>query len=85
MPGGKLVSVKVTYWKEIDSIQILGDFFVYPEEGLGVIERSLAGTDVKSSEEEISRSVQAVLDRNRITLVGLTSGSIAQAIRMAVK
>ena len=85
VPGGKLISIKATYWKTIDSVQILGDFFVYPEEALGTIEKSLAGIDVKSSEEEIARSVQSVVDRNGITLVGVTPESIAQAVRMAVK
>ncbi len=83
--GGKLVSVKVTYWKSIDEIQILGDFFVYPEESLSIIEKSLLGTDVKSGEEEISRNVQSVVDKNGITLVGITPESIAQAIKMAIR
>ena len=85
MPGGKLISVKVIYWKSIDEIQILGDFFVYPEESLAIIEKSLLGTDLKASEDEISRNVQSVVDKNRITLVGVTPESIAQAIKMATK
>lgn len=85
VPGGKLLSVKITYWKSIDEIQILGDFFIYPEESLILIEKALIGVDPKSNEDEISRHVQLVVDKNRIMLVGLTSESIAQAIKMATK
>ncbi len=85
VPGGKLISVKVTYWHTIDGVQILGDFFIYPEESLNAIEKSLVGMDAKASEQEISRHVQSVVDRNGITLVGLTPEAIAQVVKQAIK
>ena len=85
VPQGKLLSVKVTYWERIDDVQILGDFFVYPEESLSLIEKALAGTGAKAGEDEISGLVQSVVDRNSIVLVGITPEYIAKAIRMAIK
>ncbi len=85
VPGGKLISVKVTYWDSIDSVQILGDFFIYPEESILEIERTLVGTSTKASEQEISSRLQSFFDGHDITLVGVTAQSIAMALKMAMK
>ena len=85
VPGGKLISVKVTYWDKIDSVQILGDFFIYPEESILEIEQSLVGTRATASEQEMSSRLQSFFDGRDITLVGVTAESIAKALKMAMK
>ncbi len=44
VPNGKLVKIKITIEKsKIKNLQIVGDFFLYPEEALPKIEKALIG------------------------------------------
>ena len=79
------MSVKVTYWDSIDSVKILGDFFIYPEESISDMEGSLIGTSTKASEQEMASRLQAFVDGRGIILVGVTAEAIAQALKMAMK
>ncbi len=65
----------------IDSVKLTGDFFLYPEEGVDAIERSLAG--VPCREKEIVDAVITAMKENSIEMVGLSPQSIARAILQA--
>ena len=84
VPGGKLIEVKLNYSNSIQSIQILGDFFLYPEASLKDIENSLLNLKVNESEENIARIVSNVVKNKSITLMGITPEAIAKTIKMAV-
>ena len=84
VPGGKLVEVKLDYSDSIKNVQILGDFFLYPEDALKDIERSLLNLKVDESEESIARIVSDVVKKKSITLIGITPNAIAKTIKMAV-
>ena len=45
VPGGKLLNAKVSFDKKIKKVQLTGDFFAYPEEGILWIESALVGID----------------------------------------
>ncbi len=57
VPGGKMISVKLTYGKSIEGIQILGDFFINPEESLAEIEKALSGASITDSKEDIAARI----------------------------
>lgn len=84
IPSGKLVEVKVEYQKEIENVEILGDFFIHPEESIQRIEESLLGLDVKEDEETIANIIERVVAKNNIEMIGVTPEGIAHAIVMAV-
>jgi hypothetical protein len=84
VPGGKLLEIKIDYDKYIEKVQIIGDFFVHPEEELGKIENLLIGLDPHSGEAEIAEHVKKFVAANKITLVGITPEAIAWAITNAV-
>lgn len=84
VPGGKLVSVKIEYGRKIKSIQILGDFFLHPEETLPKIEKSLVGMRVGASKDEISGKITKLLAMSNAELIGITPDSIAEVIKIAV-
>jgi lipoate-protein ligase A len=65
----------------IRSVRLSGDFFMHPEEGVSLIERALEGLQV--NEDEIIRAVTAAVERHSIQLVGISPGTIAQAILRA--
>lgn len=85
VPDGKLVEVRVDYGSTIEKIEILGDFFVHPEESMADIEKSLKGSRVGEGEESLARKIREVAETGRIEMIGVTPEAIARAITMAVK
>lgn len=85
VPGGKLVSVKIEYVRKIKKVQILGDFFLYPEDTIYKLEKTLVGTSISASKDEISGKITKVLAMSNAELIGVTPEAIAETIKMAVK
>ncbi|MDE1855899.1 MAG: hypothetical protein KGH49_01545 [Candidatus Micrarchaeota archaeon] len=85
VPGGKLLTVKISYSERIESVQILGDFFLYPEDSLRYIEASITGIKTSESEAEIAKRISDAMSANGVEIIGVTAQAIAQTIRMAVK
>ncbi|MDE1873595.1 MAG: biotin--protein ligase [Candidatus Micrarchaeota archaeon] len=85
VPGGKMVSVRLVYGPKIRSVQILGDFFLHPEETLPMIEKALVGTSPRAKKDEIAGKIAKVLAMRNAELIGVTPDAIAETIRMAVK
>ena len=84
VPGGKLVSVKLTFDKSIEKIQILGDFFINPEEALAEIEKSISGASISEGKEGIATRVARAAHLNHAEFIGVTPDSIAEAIFLAI-
>ena len=84
VPGGKLVNVKLECESRIEKIQVLGDFFLYPEKALRKIEASLIGMNKDSSEKELADEIAKVVSREDAEMIGVTPNAIAHAIRMAI-
>ncbi len=84
VPGGKLVEVRVEFGELIEKVEILGDFFVYPEENLAGIESSLAGIPAGESEGSISEKISVQAASSMTELIGVTPDAIAHALRLAV-
>ncbi|MDE1767778.1 MAG: biotin--protein ligase [Candidatus Micrarchaeota archaeon] len=85
VPGGKLVIVKLSYSDKIETLQILGDFFVYPEEALPEIENLLIGSQINAAKQDISKQINDYASRKNIEMVGITPDAIAQAVIMAIR
>lgn len=85
VPGGKLVSVKIEHTRKIKKVQILGDFFLHPEDTIYKMEKALVGTSVSASEDEIAGKMAKVLAMSNAELIGVTPEAIAETIKMAVK
>ena len=85
VPSGKLLIVKLEYEDKIINIELLGDFFMYPEEAIYKIEDAIKGMDVNVSEADIISKVREITDNHQITMLGITPESIAQTVKAAVK
>jgi hypothetical protein len=82
IPGGKLVKVKLaTTSEKIDKVQILGDFFMHPEETILVIEEALSGC--QKDEELIEKVIKRVLTDSSTTLIGATPADFSKTIMIA--
>ncbi len=84
VPGGKLVIAKVSYSDKIERVQILGDFFIHPEESLSKIEDVLIGSLINSTKSEISAKIDGLVAKEEIEMIGVTPDAIAQAIVKAI-
>jgi hypothetical protein len=82
VPGGKLIRLKLKLeGNRIVSIQILGDFFLHPEETIYEIERSLVGLEVQH--EQLLASMRNTVRNHSAELVGASLEDFAQAILRA--
>ena len=80
--GGKLVRIEVDLLdNSINQIKICGDFFLHPEDGLGMIEANLVG--IRMMERDIRMSIKQTVETKRLTLFGITPKDIAKAVMMA--
>ena len=85
VPHGKLVAARVTFGESVRKVELTGDFFIYPEDGITVMESALVGLSASASEVEMAAAVQSAMDANGIQAVGVDAQSIARVVRGAMK
>lgn len=78
VPNGKLIKVFLDFNGRINSIKILGDFFVYPETWIEELEKELAGTEL--NRETVGKKIIAFADNNKADLFGITPEALCEAI-----
>ncbi|MEM0200834.1 MAG: lipoate protein ligase C-terminal domain-containing protein [Candidatus Micrarchaeaceae archaeon] len=76
--NGKLFEIRLDFSDKIDNIKILGDFFVYPDNGLELLEKSLIGCAIERSKIELQ--IKLCLEKNNIEIIGIDNISITNAI-----
>jgi hypothetical protein len=85
-PGCKLLRIEAELKSGegggvIQSIQIRGDFFASPEEGLEEIEKELAGKKVK----ELASAFDTLVRQKGIEVYGISGAGIAEVIETGVE
>ena len=83
VPDGKLVVAKVSYGESFEKVELTGDFFVYPEEGVYAIESELTGFYTGTDQAEMAGIIKAVVEEQQIQLVGVDPESIARVVKEA--
>ncbi|RLI57185.1 MAG: hypothetical protein DRP09_04070 [Candidatus Thorarchaeota archaeon] len=80
--GGKMIRVKLDVRKRrIETIRILGDFFLHPEETINEIERALLKAPI--DRDSLVVRIEAAIRKNNAVLIGAQPDDIAIAILMA--
>lgn len=78
-PGEKLVRIDVEFEEnKITYIHISGDFFIYPEEAIQKIEKTLMELPV--DEKQIEETINRLVTIEAIELVGISPETVAQGI-----
>jgi lipoate-protein ligase A len=81
VPGGKLARLRIG----LDgAVRLSGDFFVYPEEGIFLIEKVLSDLQGDEPLDAVESAIKAIVEENRIQLVGLDVPVIARLYRSTV-
>lgn len=83
VPGGKLVVVDYEVaGGRLRHVQLSGDFFLEPPEGLRTLDQALEGAAVDTPPEALTRRLEAAI-AGRMTLIGFDAAAIATAVRGA--
>ncbi len=85
VPGGKMLSVRLEHdGLRITGAEVSGDFFLYPEESITVLEAALVGAPLSAGEDELAMIIGSVMERNGISAVGFSPRDLALVIRGAL-
>jgi lipoate-protein ligase A len=74
VPGGKLARLSIAQGK----VTLSGDFFIYPGEGIFLIEEMLSRLDGSETLEAVETLLTDVVRENKLELVGLDPEAIAR-------
>ncbi len=83
VPGGKLARLTINT-NGSPRVVLSGDFFIYPEEGIFIIEDVLSGLEGCEPLEEIETALMEAVNNNGIELVGLDVYVIARLYKGAM-
>ena len=86
IPNGKLLKIFLDFDSEtrlINSINITGDFFAYPEESIENMENKLKDTLLEKV--ELLKKINSVIKKYNIEFIGLDAEGIVEAILRCVK
>lgn len=80
VPQGKLIAIKIEIsQKKINKFQFLGDFFLYPEEKISLIEKSL----ISATADEVPTILRKVIKEEKIVLLGLSEEDLILLVNRA--
>ncbi len=80
--NGKLLEIRIEFENTIESIRIFGDFFVYPAEGLDIIEKAIVGMPIDKT--LLKKVIDECMEKNNIEVIGFDSDAITSFITEAV-
>ena len=82
VPDGKMLKIRLTVSGDrIDTVTIMGDFFLHPEETVLELEENLKGHEINV--EKLSDTIAQFLTAKQAVLIGAKPQDVAQAILMA--
>jgi len=84
--GGKLLRVRADHdGNTLVGVAITGDFFLYPEEGLSVLEKMLAGAPLHEGDEQMAARIETIMTGSGIVSLGFGPSDLATVIREACR
>jgi hypothetical protein len=78
VPGGKLARVTV---RQDGGVEITGDFFAHPEEGMTLVENALGRLDGTEPPEKVETLLNRVIVEAGIVLIGIDVPAIVRLYR----
>jgi len=84
IPEGKLLKISLKHIdNRITEIQIMGDFFAYPEEAIEILEKKLKHSFL--NRESLLKKINSVIKENNIEFIGLNAQGLTEGIMMCLK
>ena len=85
VPNGKMLKLHIEAEASITAIQIHGDFFLHPEEGIEMLESALQGLPVSQDPLLYSTALQQAISKHSLQLLGVSPENIASALVQGLK
>lgn len=84
--GGKLVRLTIEHDGAVSTrAELSGDFFIYPEEDLAVLESAMTGTRVDIKEKDLTEIMTGVIERHHTKVLGFAPEDLSALFREAVE
>ena len=86
IPNGKLLKISLNYDEKnntITQINIMGDFFAYPEESIEIMESELRNSVL--IKEKLLIKINSVINKNKMDFIGLDAEGLTKGILMCLK
>ena len=86
VPNGKLLKIYLDYDEKnnsINKINIMGDFFAYPEESIESMENELKNTILEK--ESLIEKINSIIKGYNIEFIGLHAEGLTEGILMCTK
>ncbi len=83
VPNGKLLKIFLQYDEKrnlIEEINVMGDFFAYPEEAIELMENKLKNTRLER--EHLLKKISSIIKEHNIQFIGLDAEGLTQGILM---
>jgi hypothetical protein len=83
IPNGKLLKIFLQYDEKrnlIEEINIMGDFFAYPEEAIELMENKLKNTLLER--EHLLKKIRLIIKEHNIQFIGLDAEGLTKGILM---
>lgn len=84
VPNGKLLILRVDFDKKINKVEIIGDFFVHPEESIEDIEKSLSKLTLDFDLKKETNILKQFVKENQIQLIGFDEESILNLLKKVI-
>ena len=79
MNNEKLVRISVEKeGRNIKNINISGDFFIHPENGICLLEEAITGQEIKS--DCLKEALNKIVKENNLELIGISTDTIVYGI-----
>jgi len=86
VPNGKLLKISLDYNEKnnsINKINIMGDFFAYPEESIETMENELKNESLEK--ENLIVKINSIIENYNIKFIGLHAVGLTEGILMCKK
>ena len=83
VPDGKLLKIFLRYDEKnnlIKEINIMGDFFAYPEEAIELLEKKLTNTALE--QEQLLQKIRSIITEYHIQFIGVDAEGLTKGILM---
>lgn len=85
VPGGKLLSVRLEHdGLRVTKAELFGDFFLFPDDSIEVLEASLIGIPLRMDVRELSDIIASVMEHSGISAAGFAPRDLAEVVKEAL-
>jgi hypothetical protein len=86
--NGKLINLNLNVKNNLLTVKIMGDFFLYPEEKITLLEDSINNFKLNINQinlNELETKISKIINENEINIIGFTPKDLSECIVEGLK